>query len=440
MRAPICSALALLAMLLPVSAREPIVTEPWIPEGLSLSLDGNLSPEAGADDLLALRYTLGRVEDRLIKPRWWPESRFWPHFGGFGYRLGRMVWLDLPLSYMTTVLQHEYFGHGFRGREEGFSTIRYEFGLPPPFAGGGGSTSFQGPLARPNTWDWSTLVNMGGEEAEGVEADRLRALWVQSGSVDARGALGYLLLRNSLRHYLAVSDEAKLDEPDPDYSNDMLSYVYDVNTKQTGRVGNRPLGISRIEEQYNWSLIDPFLWYSVWGIAVTHLWEGQSFFRYPAVPLGPVRYLPAVGYGLGPWGPEYRVENLLGWDGRGLDLAYRFGDDTFRRSWGWDVQSIGMARAAGCIFDMDAHFWQQPRLRLDTVGTTRGQPRKAGFAGAVSVLSPMLPVRWPLRLSGGAGWKTAGWVRGKELGEGAYWRIGLAWTPGRPVAVGDSTL
>jgi hypothetical protein len=411
-------------------ARYPV--EPWVPENLTVWIDENRTSEMGADDLLAAHYAVGRLEDALLKPQYWREDRFWAKAGGFGYRFARMVWIDEPATFYASVIQHEYFGHGYRGREFGYPRIRYEIGAPPPLGGGGGKAYWTYPYKQGFSLDQFTTVAMAGVEAEEVEADRLRLAWMRSGSLDAHGARLYFGLRSSLRRYLDQTDESVLrDSVTVRTTNDMLNYIRRVNYRKAGfSFEDWPLHLKRIEAQDNWALIDPFLWYSVWGAWVEHLWKAKAFFRYPAIPLGPVRFLPAIGYGLGPWGPEYRWEGLFGWETRALILGYRVGDDTFRRSYGFDAVSSGLMRAGGCVFDLDAHLWEQPRLGLAWADTLPPAPRRAGWSAALNGMSPILPIGWPLRVAAGAGWKTSGYVRGKDLGKGAYWRFGLAWTPG----------
>jgi len=89
---------------------------PWIPASLQFGFDAKLSAEVGADDGIALYYAEGRLEDRILKPSFWSEERFWPHLAGFGYRAVRSILLDDPLAAWLTVAQHEVFGHGYRGR------------------------------------------------------------------------------------------------------------------------------------------------------------------------------------------------------------------------------------------------------------------------------------------------------------------------------------
>lgn len=433
MRIPLLAGLAVLCLLGRAGAGTHYPVEPWTPPELGLWLDADLSPAMGADDLMTLRYATGRLEDAVLAPQWWRETRFWARVGGFGYRAVRLLMLDYPQQYYATVWQHEFFGHGNRGREEGFPRIRYDIATPPPYGPGGGATHYTFPDGYRGTWDLTLARSSAGEEAEGVMADRMRTLWVRAGTQDSHGALMYLLARSSLREYLDLSDENSVGT-DGGLSNDMLAYLYFLNGKEAGtaEVSGWKLHVRDLEEQERWSLIDPFYWYALGGLLYAHLWKGQAYWGYPAIPLGPVRYLPAVGYGLGPWGPEYRIENLFGWNGRAVIAGYRFGDATFRRSWGWDVSSDGLLRAAGCVLDAEAHYWMQPRLFLGSVAGGKA-PRRAGYGGTLDVQSPILPVGIPLRVAGAAGWKTSGWVRGQDLRESVYWRVGIAWTPDIPV-------
>jgi hypothetical protein len=242
----------------------------------------------------------------------------------------------------------------------------------------------------------------------------------------------YLEGVTSITNYLSVTHESDLGKPDPDLSNDMLEYIWFLN----GKEDNRPfadwrLHLKQIRDKAALiGIIDPFFWYSAWGLFVKEYWQGRTFFRYPTLPIGPVRLLPSFGYGLGPWGPEYSFEGLFATAGRVLSLGYRLGDDTFRHSFGWDAVSLGLLHAGGCVLDGDIHFWMQPRLLLEaSEANLRSAARRPGFSGGLNAMSPILPGGFPIRATAGAGWKSSGYLPGKDLGEGAYWRLGLAWTP-----------
>jgi hypothetical protein len=270
-------------------------------------------------------------------------------------------------------------------------------------------------------------------EAQGVQSERQKLIWTQSGSLDTRGARLYLEGVTSIINYLSVTHESDLGKPDPDLSNDMLEYIWFLNEKEDNRpFADWRLHLKQIQDKAAlMAIIDPFLWYSAWGLVAKEYWQGRAFFRYPAAPIGPVRLLPSFGYGLGPWGPEYSFEGLFATPGRALSLVYRLGDDTFRRSFGWDAVSLGLLQAGGCVVDGDIHFWMQPRLLLEaSEADLRSAARRPGFAGGLNAMSPVLPGGFPVRATAGAGWKSSGYLPGKDLGEGAYWRIGMAWTPG----------
>jgi hypothetical protein len=415
-----------------VSSRAAEGSGPWQPATLPIGFDANLSAEAGADDGIALQYAAGRLEDRFLKPRLWNEERFWPHLAGFGYRFGRALLIDDPVAEWLSTAQHEVFGHGYRGRENGYRDISYDLPLPPPYGRGGGLTWLRGPdtLYAP---DRGLATNMAGVEAQAVQADRLLLLWTRTGSMDVRGARLYLEDRFSLLNYLSVTDESVLARPDPDFSNDMLAYILELNEKEDPRpFAAWRMHLKDVKNDASFSILDPFLWYSVWAYVATDLWQGRSYFRYPCLPLGPVRALPSIAAGLGPWGPEFRLQGLFAWEDRALSLGYRFGDATFRSSFGWDLVSLGLARWGGFILDGDMHYWVQPRLRVDPSDAGRGTPsgRRAGWAGALNALSPALPGRFPVRATVAGGWKSSGFVPGKDLRAGPYWRVGLAWTPG----------
>ena len=75
--------------------------------------------------------------------------------------------------------------------------------------------------------------------------------------------------------------------------------------------------------------------------------------------------MPLIGYGLTPWGPEYQFDNMLSLDKRVITLRVRIGDDTFRKSWGMDLDALSVISWLGYDLDLGGHFWKQPRLRLD---------------------------------------------------------------------------
>jgi hypothetical protein len=286
-----------------------------------------------------------------------------------------------------------------------------------------GLTMFTYPRLGP-TDDQELALSMGGVEASAIMAGNLRRSWFQAGNMDYHGALLYMNTVGDLMNYLLKTDEKKL-ETDPDLSNDMLNYIKVLNGKEDRtQIQNFRLHLSELSSQSRIAFIDPFIWYASWTILKTYLWSGQSVFTFPAIPLGPVRYLPLIGYGLTPWGPEYQFDNMLSLYKRVITLRVRIGDDTFRKSWGMDLDALSVISWLGYDLDLGGHFWKQPRLRLDILDQNSRQLLYGG-GGSINILSPALDLPFPIRIAGGADYKTSGFLPGADLERGLAWRIGV---------------
>jgi len=379
----------------------------------------------GAGNILAAYHAAGALEDRILKPRLWDESRWPGKTGGLLYRALRLSLIDEPLLVFYAVVgQHEFSGHGLRAREAGYDHIRYEFSPPFPYGRGTGTTWFMYPTFRPPPADRNLAMAMGGVEATSVMGRKIRMGWMRNGTMDYHGSLAYLSAVGDLGNYLSQSRESDLDRS-PDQSNDMLVYIRALNEKHGDTVrADYRVGIRRIDRMGDVSYLDPFRWFAFWTVFKTRLWSGNSTFALPTLPLGPVRYLPGFGLGLTPWGPEYHFENLAAWDGRVFSLRYRAGDDTFRKSWGLDLEALEAVRFAGWSLDAGANLWRQPRLRLthEDQGPT---PERIGFRESLTLFSPPASDTFPLRAALGQDFKTSGFLPGERLERGHGWRMGL---------------
>ncbi len=409
---------------LALSTSRGFTQEAWKDPRINLWYFRNLNSGTGADNLLTLHYTAGRIEDHFLKPSPWNEEGWFGKGSAIGYRLLKVYFVDFDLLvFYTAVPQHEIFGHGYRAREFGFGDPSYDFSPPPPFGEGTGLTTFTYPPTG-RTPDQELSVSMGGVEASGVMSGKIRRYWLMAGNMDFHGSLLYMTTVGDLRNYLDQTDEEQLDT-DPDLSNDMLNYIKVLNAKvdRTKR-SNFRLHLSQMKKKSAIAFADPFLWYSYWTVLKTHIWSGQSVFAYPAIPLGPVRYLPLLGYGLTLWGPEYQFDNMLALDQRVLTFRVRIGDDTFRSSWGTDLDVLNVVSLLGFDFDVGLHLWKQPRLRLN-VNDIELEPSLYGGGGSLDMFSPDLGMPFPSRLAGGIDYKTSGFTPGKDLERGPAWRIGL---------------
>src|SRR5436190_10751978 len=78
-----------------VSAQE---TPPFV-----IVVDRQMTPAAGASDLLTVQRAATALEDRWLPPSPFDESTTWRHFGAVGYRFGKWFGLDLPQDHFLMV-------------------------------------------------------------------------------------------------------------------------------------------------------------------------------------------------------------------------------------------------------------------------------------------------------------------------------------------------
>jgi hypothetical protein len=412
----------LLIALHPVEAEE----GDWESEDVRLLWISSLrDPVSGAENTAFAADVLGRIEDRLLPGRLFREETGFYRMAGASYRLLKLATLDAPAAAWLTVFQHEYYGHGFRAREAGFDDVRYELELPPPYGSGEGSTSWI--QRRPASADEFTAMAMAGMEATDLLARNLRDHWVAEGGMDYHGAFLYLYSALGLGAYLEATPEDETDR-----SNDIVAYLVGVN----GKAGlNYPqeawLRQDDLADGARASLADPFYWFSWWTL-LRYAWDGETHWRYPAVPLGPVRWLPAAGYRLTPFGGEYVLENLLAAEGdpgirRTLALRGAYGDGELGKTFSAGLEARDIPVWKGVALDAGMDAWRQPPLRLDPVDGSPGRGGRWGFGGEVGLSLPT-PFRF-LRFAVAAGYKGEGYLPGYRLREGMTLRAGLgpAW-------------
>ena len=114
----------------------------------------------------------------------------------------------------------------------------------------------------------------------------------------------------------------------------------------------------------------------------TYLWSGERDFEFPMLELGSLKYLPALRFGLTPFGGEYHLDNFLVADKSVYSVEFRYGVPTFHTFWGVGVKAENVFRAEDFSISAAAHMWKQPSLFLggDNITSTN-----SGFGGAATV-------------------------------------------------------
>ena len=311
-----------------------------------LWLDPDQSALSGADNVIFLGAALGRLEDRLLPVRLFRNENGPKRLASATYRLGKLFFLDLmPAAYLP-VVQHEMFGHGYRARQSGYMDIGYDLGIPPPYGLGGGSTSWSYPASASRSLDEGLAMTIAGVEATDILGQRLRGRFLQEGSMDYHAAFLYLFSALGLANYLAATGSGETDE-----SNDMVAYVMKLNRKAAfAAAGQNRIRLEDLESGSRLAFADPFLYLSAWTV-LRYLFTGGTRWSYPAVPLGPVRYLPSLGYRLSPFGGQVLVENLAIWDKRSFNLRIAYGESGLGNSQGADLEGRNILAWNGFALD-----------------------------------------------------------------------------------------
>src|SRR5579864_2935517 len=169
-------------------------------------VDREMTPTAGTIDLLTVQRVLDIFEDRFLPPKRFDETTPLRQAFGIGYRLGKLLALDIPQDHFLMVIAHEVYGHGARLREIGVPDIRYHFDPPIPYGSGGASTEFEGEVV---TRADRLAIDTGGIEAQNVLADNIGRQAVERGAISHRGAWLYLESRlDGLGYIRSVSPQS----------------------------------------------------------------------------------------------------------------------------------------------------------------------------------------------------------------------------------------
>ncbi len=373
--------------------------------------------QVGAKNLILLNGLESELIQILI-PDERINSSFSDRSSGIGLRLLKIAIWNSYTTYYSILFQHEIFGHGARARELGYKDVSYRILLPYPFGRGGGYTYFD--WGAGSSLDDRFLSNtLGGTEATGVLADQIRLGWLRTGKIESYQAQLYLFARTDLMRYILSTNEEETD-----MSNDIQSYRIAYNSMRVSdSIEHGPLRIEAMKKRSLLILSDPFIWFSCWGLA-SYVWTGDRKFQYPIFRVGRVNFIPAVGYELTPFGPEFQLEALFGICDKVILVKYRQGESPFSDILGTDIEGVNLVSYRGAELDMGLFFWFQPTL-LQHTGEEPDRIKRFGSGESLTITSPPLEACLPVRFSLGVFRKAGGYLAGEILDAGITWRGGI---------------
>jgi hypothetical protein len=403
------------------------------------SFDSHFTPYAGAQNILALHQAMERIEnwifpstyitpDDLLHPEQCPALSTSSRWNRWTRDL--LIWSSLAATFQIS--QHELFGHGYRIRDLGpkYGKVR---GYRYYFIAA--ATEFE---PTPNiTTSQMLTIGIAGGEAESILANRVRQEWLGNQCLNPSQASLYM--GNSMGLTAYTLSLHKTPNHAPQSGNDMKNYLFYLNTTYP----DAHLSYRSLRNLSLLNLLDPFLFYSM--AATSNYVKTGMPSVIPMISLGGgVKYLPALRFGLTPFGPQYYLENFflkgstptyvyLKWGQHGANTYYGLGVEN-RNILNWKNGSIG--------FKMD--LWHQPNVLFApgsmTVEQISDLPKGAvvpqlypasvltekRFGAAASVVGTYGIANSPAQLNLELGYKTKGYLPGEALRKAPILRGGFS--------------
>jgi hypothetical protein len=314
--------------------------------------DSDLSSNVGAADLVTFHKILITGEDFLLKPTLFSGDDFLSKSGGIGYRLAKIIFLDAPVDMLLGVMNHEYFGHGWRLREFGRTEIKYDISAPPPYGDGHGATHLG--TGSSYTSDEDIAMRIAGSQANSTISEELRNVFIETGRIHFRQAFAYLGGIGDLISYILKTSKFA-------YSSNDISYYGNLVQRR-----NPTITVRMLKSNVLLNFANPFLLYSFYSFFDRYLIYGEDTISYPMIHVLNVNYLPSFRFGLTPFGAELRMENLvktssrifnfyIAYDGYGHFTSYRSG-----------VEAHHIFKNELLDIGGKVEVWEQPQLFLSS--------------------------------------------------------------------------
>lgn len=368
-------------------------------DDFTLSVDKYYSPYMGSNWLIAGLRGYEILDNILFSPNVGAPTNW--------MAVGRTAkWLvEFTLCNWAMVVQHEAFGHGFRGREFKLEPLNYKLNL---FRG---STSFNQTNFNNLTSNQRAAYAAGGAEATSILAMELQNTWWASGNVDYRDATMFLV--NALDQSTYVFSAVNKDfHPDVDLN----SYISYVNQWQ----GPGVLTDNNLRFKIAWDWLNPMFYISAYSI-FKYFWLGTPHISMDTWHIGAARFMPTTRTLLAPWGPEWQLQlHLFTEQARYTGIYLRGGRTGGKNSYGLDLINKPMANYNCWQIINKLSAWYQPHLN-NTVNAALNT-NKWGFADFISVV---FNASNNVSFFGELGYKLSGYLPGTQLERGVIWRVGF---------------
>lgn len=364
----------------------------------SIIIDRYESPYAGASYMQSIYTGYKALDDKFLRSSAGKETFLW-RTG----RTGKFV-VEYYLSIYPMLVQHEIFGHGYRGRELGLQPLRYSIGW---FSG---STSFSGAKFNALNFPQQAAVAAGGMEADTILAEQIRAPWFTERKLDYRDGIFFWQTTLDQPNYVLGTKEW-----DTSPSNDVNRYIGAVNSWYGANVITK----SELKTQQIWNLLDPTIYYSLYAMG-HYIWTGQQNVKVPMFNIRGYDYLPTPRLLLAPYGSEFQLQNHIVTPRKQyIRASLRYGSNSYFNSYGIDVLVTPIYQYKRWNFGGKLFVWRQPDFYAPTARTASNMLGAAAYASAEYKFNKCWYGLSEL------GYKTQGFIQGEPLGYGWVWRLGV---------------
>ncbi|MCB1135224.1 MAG: hypothetical protein KDK78_03045, partial [Chlamydiia bacterium] len=318
--------------------------------------------------------------------------------------------VDFPVVNLLDVIQHEYFGHGWRARDYGFDPV-YSIDVPLPYGDGGGETGITFAEFNSLTLHQKAAWETGGVESTEIMGRILGEKVFACQMMDYREALLYLMAYQDLTLYLyTIRDESEVND-----SHDMRAYLLSLREIY----GTNAISYNDLRGKAWINLLDPLTWFSATSLW-QYLWSAEKCQEIPVIHWGYGSVLPAIRYSLAPYGPEYGLYSYFCLNHRSGVAYMRYGETEGQTSWAIGVKANDVIdiwddiRLGGRL-----DFWWQPKLNTSNPADPGSRVGMAASARATYCLGETWGATMEL------GGKTWGYLPGESLDADFILRLGV---------------
>ncbi len=372
--------------------------------------DPDLGMEGGVRTTHSIRRLLDRYADYLPID----DSPF-----AIPARLLEATFLELPIDSAIDIFVHEVYGHGARGRENGFAPS-YQFSIPLPYFWVFRQSGFQGFTmnAGPTTPDGDLAGTAAGLEAQYDSAFWLNAEMMRAGSTMTEGDLvAYGLAKlGYFQRFIGLGTMSTDGGSDPDrYVTELLA---DYNRYTAD---DRRHLVRRIQAAYAFDLLDPTLAFAAYDLAVGYLVHGERRFHLPTITAGDFELYPGTRFNLSPFGAEHYLDLFARRRADTFDAYFRFASSGLARDLGLGVRAFNVALASDLNVGGDIDLWAQREL-IFTPRYVFDRPNQFGAGASVSV---EYRAAGRVGFTARVGYKSRGYLMAEPLDAAPYGYLGV---------------